>query len=58
VVGFLGVNLAAGLSADEVRRRQKEFGPNRVTARSGTPAWMKFVQQFNQALIYILIWMN
>ena len=55
VVGFLGVNLATGLSADEVRRRQKEFGPNRVTARRGTPAWMKFLQQFNQPLVYILL---
>jgi magnesium-transporting ATPase (P-type) len=55
VVGFLGVNLATGLSADEVRSRQKEFGPNRVAARRGTPAWMKFLQQFNQPLVYILL---
>ena len=48
VVGFLGVNLATGLSADEVRSRQKEFGPNRVTSRRGAPVWMKFLQQFNQ----------
>jgi len=46
---------ATGLSADEVRRRQKEFGPNCVTARRGTPAWMKFLQQFNQPLVYILL---
>ena len=55
VVQFLGVNLATGLSADEVGRRQQEFGPNRVTARRGKPAWVKFLQQFNQPLVYILL---
>lgn len=55
VVQFLGVDLSVGLSEAEVNRRQKEFGPNRVTARRGTPAWMKFLQQFNQPLVYILL---
>ncbi|HEX5398138.1 MAG TPA: cation-transporting P-type ATPase [Verrucomicrobiae bacterium] len=55
VVGILGVNLSSGLSAEEVLRRQKEFGPNRVTKRHGTPAWLKFLQQFNQPLVYILL---
>jgi len=55
VVRFLGVDLSAGLSLEEVRRRQAEFGPNRVTARRGTPAWKKFLQQFNQPLVYILL---
>ena len=55
IVGFLDANLSTGLSAEEVRRRQKEFGPNRVTARHGTPAWFKFLQQFNQPLVYILL---
>lgn len=55
VVQFLGVNLATSLMPEEVRRRQKESGPNRVTARRGTPAWVKFLQQFNQPLVYILL---
>lgn len=55
VLGFLNVNPTCGLSAAEVRRRQQEFGPNRVTARRGTPAWVKFIQQFNQPLVYILL---
>ena len=55
VVQFLSVDLAAGLSSAEVKNRQKEFGPNRVTARRGTPAWLKFLQQFNQPLVYILL---
>lgn len=55
IVEFLCVNLSTGLSTDEVRRRQKEFGPNRVTAHSGTPAWLKFLKQFNQPLVYVLL---
>ena len=52
---LLSVNFSTGLSAEEVQRRQKEFGANRVTARRGTPAWVKFLQQFNQPLVYILL---
>jgi len=55
VLRLLGVDVATGLGADEVARRQKEFGPNRVSARRGKPAWLKFLQQFNQPLVYILI---
>ena len=44
-----------GLTGEEVARRQKEFGPNRVTGRRGTPAWLKFLKQFNQPLVYILL---
>ena len=54
VIAQLGAALT-GLSTDEVRRRQKEIGPNRVTARRGTPAWLKFLGQFNQPLVYILL---
>lgn len=44
-----------GLSDEEVDRRQKKYGPNTMSARSGTPAWKRFLQQFNQPLVYILI---
>lgn len=55
VLKLLKVAVAAGLSAEEVRERQTEFGLNQMTARRGTPAWVKFLQQFNQALVYILL---
>jgi len=55
VLRQLGVELIRGLAADEVTRRQAEFGPNRVTARPGISAWWKFLRQFNQPLVYILI---
>ncbi len=55
VLQRLGVEAATGLAGDELARRQKEYGPNRVTAQRGTPAWLKFLRQFNQPLVYILI---
>jgi cation-transporting ATPase F len=51
----LEVNVDHGLSGDEVKRRQAEFGLNEVTIRHGVPGWLKFLQQFNQALVYILL---
>jgi len=55
VFQLLGVTVETGLAADEVLRRQKEFGPNQVTAGRGTPGWLKFLLQFHQPLIYILL---
>lgn len=51
----LEVDPHEGLSSEEVKHRQDEFGMNQMTARRGTPAWAKFLQQFNQALVYILL---
>ena len=55
VVRLLNVNLQTGLAADDVKHRQQKFGLNRITARPGTPMWLKFLQQFNQPLVYILL---
>jgi len=55
VFEMLDVDLTAGLLDDEVRTRQIQFGPNRLSARRDTPAWKRFLQQFNQPLIYILL---
>src|SRR5687768_2514358 len=55
VVQLLGVDAQAGLSGDDVARRLKEFGPNRVTARRGPPEWLKFLRQFHQPLVYVLL---
>jgi len=52
---LFAVDFATGLPGDEVLRRQQTGGPNRLTPARGTPAWLKFVQQFNQPLVYILL---
>ncbi len=55
VVQLLRSDCEHGLDAAEVTRRQKEYGPNRVSAKAGTPAWKRFLLQFHQPLVYILL---
>lgn len=45
----------AGLTETEARRRLEQSGPNRLTPRRGTPAWLKFLEQFMQPLVIVLI---
>jgi Ca2+-transporting ATPase len=44
-----------GLSDGVVAQRQKLFGKNVLTPKKGTPAWLRFLLQFNQPLVYILL---
>ncbi|MDB6151749.1 MAG: ATPase, P-type (transporting), superfamily, subfamily [Chthoniobacteraceae bacterium] len=55
VLQWTGVQVETGLSAGEIKSRRNQYGPNVVSARPGVPAWLKFLRQFNQPLIYILI---
>jgi len=54
-VRLLDVDLKPGLAGAEVKRRLEKFGRNVVRARRGTSAWLNFLQQFNQPLVYILL---
>ncbi len=51
----LGVAAEAGLSEAEARRRQAQYGPNRLRERPGMPAWRRFVGQLMQPLVLVLI---
>ena len=55
VAGLLETDLLAGLSTAEARLRLKQYGPNKITAKRGTPAWKRFLLQFHQPLLYILL---
>jgi len=55
VVQFLGADLRAGLAADEVKRRQEKYGPNRLTAQKRRSEWLRFLLQFHAPLLYILL---
>jgi Ca2+-transporting ATPase len=55
VVGLLKTDLSIGLSAAEVQRRQKEYGPNTLTTKSGTSRWKRLLLQFHQPLVYVLV---
>ncbi len=55
VAQYLESDQNTGLDRFAVRRRQSHFGPNLITASKKTSPLIVFVQQFNQALVYILI---
>jgi cation-transporting ATPase F len=44
-----------GLDDAEVARRREQYGPNVLTARGGHGALVRFLLQFHQPLIYILL---
>ncbi|GAB4567715.1 MAG: cation-transporting P-type ATPase [Haliangiales bacterium] len=55
VLSGLQSDVERGLSEDEAKRRLEHNGPNRMTARRGTPAWRKFLEQLIQPLVVVLI---
>ena len=44
-----------GLTEAEATARHLRHGPNEMKARGGRPGWLKFLLQFNQPLVYILL---
>ncbi|MGD9787324.1 MAG: cation-transporting P-type ATPase [Sulfuricellaceae bacterium] len=54
-VSVLESDAAHGLSAEEVTRRQARFGPNRLSPKKGRSPLLRFLLQFHQPLIYILL---
>lgn len=55
VIKRLEVDVSVGLSSDEVKKRRDHFGLNQITPKKGTPLWPRFLLQFHQPLIYILL---
>lgn len=51
----LDTDAARGLTPEVAKARQEEFGPNELTAKPGKPPWLRFLLQFNQPLLYILL---
>ena len=54
-VAELQVDPRSGLAADEVRRRRAEYGTNELTPRRGKSPLVRFLLQFHNPLIYILL---
>lgn len=55
VIRELASNSDDGLDKDEVQRRLQQFGPNSLSMKRGQSGWLRFLLQFHQPLIYILI---
>lgn len=55
VAQSLDSNSKTGLSSAEVRQRQQKYGPNELKAKPGKSPIVRFLLQFNQPLLYILL---
>ena len=55
VLAALGTDARLGLSADEAQARLKSCGRNELTAEKAVPAWRKFLAQFQDALVILLL---
>ena len=51
----LNVDPDQGLAQAEAARRLEEFGPNELAGAPPVPAWRKFLQQFKDPLVYLLL---
>ena len=55
VVAALHTDASAGLSVAEARTRLEQYGPNELTAEQPDPAWRRFLAQFKDALVVLLL---
>ncbi|WP_247234222.1 cation-transporting P-type ATPase [Telluribacter sp. SYSU D00476] len=55
VLEYMQVSDSGGLSEDEVARRKEQFGRNIMTPKKQQSAFIRFLLQFHQPLIYILL---
>ena len=55
VQGILETDMEHGLDRFEVQHRQARFGPNALTPRKGKSSLIRFLLQFNNPLIYVLL---
>ncbi|MBF2078616.1 MAG: cation-transporting P-type ATPase [Synechococcales cyanobacterium T60_A2020_003] len=51
----LGSLAETGLMPEEVARRYEQYGWNELQFKPGKPAWLRFLLQFHQPLLYILL---
>lgn len=55
VLAALGTAANAGLNEAEVRKRVERYGKNELTPEKPTPAWKKFLAQFQNVLVILLL---
>lgn len=55
VFNALGTTVQSGLSGGEVRRRLARHGWNELQAEAPRPAWLKFLDQFANILVVLLL---
>src|SRR6516165_8494168 len=55
VVKRLATDIGKGLAADEAAKRLQKYGPNRLPEGKRRGPFMRFLSQFNNILVYVLL---
>ncbi len=55
VVAQLQADPTRGLSSDEAQRRLQQYGPNQLQSTPAIPKWRKFLAQFTNPLVMLLL---
>ena len=55
VIGALGSDARSGLSERQAEERLRQYGRNELTAEKPEPAWRKFLAQFTDVLVILLL---
>ena len=55
IAAALGTDLRAGLSEEEARSRFARYGRNELAAEAPVPAWRRFLAQFQDVLVILLL---
>ena len=55
IVAALGTNVQQGLNDEEARSRLEQYGHNELAAEQPIPAWRRFVAQFQDVLVILLL---
>lgn len=55
ITEFLETNIESGVRTEDAILRLKRYGPNEITAKRGRSATIRFLLNFHQPLVYILL---
>ncbi len=55
LLATLGTDAHAGLTDDEARARLERYGANQLSSRPPDPAWRRFLAQFQDVLVILLL---
>ena len=55
VAALLATDLSRGLSEDDARQRLASDGRNELAAKPGVPGWRRFLAQFQDVLVLLLL---
>ncbi len=55
IIQAFGSSVETGLTSEDVAHRYEQYGWNELQSKPGKPAWLRFLLQFHQPLLYILL---